>query len=51
VQGTEIVRRDAILIARQNERRGSTHNRHADCMTERRRDPFLPFVVDAHLDR
>jgi hypothetical protein len=50
-QGAEIVRREAILIARQNQRRGSTHNRHADCKTERCRDPLLPFLVDSHLDR
>ena len=51
VQGTKIVRCDAILIARQNQRRGSTRTRHGDCMTKRGRDPFLPFVVHAHVNR
>jgi len=51
VQGTEIVRRDAILIARQNQQRGSTQIRHVDGMTQCCCDPFLPFVVDVHVDR
>jgi hypothetical protein len=39
------------LIARENEQCGSMDDRDADRETQRCRDPLLPFVVDAHVER